>query len=596
MNHQLRDFLRSPLAIVSLTMLLGLVVLAAIGPVVWRDAADATNTDAMFAPVSAEHWFGADALGRDVLARVMVATRLSLVMALVATAVGALAGIVLGALPALGGKRIQRFASAVINMGLAFPVLLVAMLVVILLGTSKQTAVIALAITMVPSFARLAQTLSARVGGSEYLAAARLLGISPLRQFTRYVLPNIAEPIVVNVTLSIGAGLLALSSLSFLGVGVQAPEYDWGRLLNDGFDQVYTSPMAAIGPGLVIVLAGLAFGIFGEAVASSLRSKSGASIVRVDALGEPPRAVPDDADDSNAASAAAPSTPQPHTPEVLLDVCGLTVAFPSAAGWRTPVKDVSFRICAGEIVGLVGESGSGKSVTAMAIAGLADPSAVVSARRLTFRGQDLLSLSERQKRLVLSDMGVVFQDSLTALNPAMRVGAQLAEIPRIQQGKGHADSASAAVAALAGVEIADPERRAKQFPHEFSGGMRQRALIAMAEMSEPALLIADEPTTALDVTVQHAVLSLLRRECAQRGQAALVISHDIAVLGQLCQRIIVMYRGEIVEDFDTALLRTPQDLRHPYARALVESVPDMNTDKSVPLATISETMFGGEAA
>jgi peptide/nickel transport system permease protein len=183
-------------------------------------------------------------------------------------------------------------------------------------------------------------------------------------------------------------------------------------------------------------------------------------------------------------------------------------------------------------------------------------------------------------------LGVVFQDSLTALNPAMRVGAQLSEGPRVRDRIGRAAGRRLAVDALADVRIPDPERRAQQFPHEFSGGMRQRTLIAMAQIGKPSLIIADEPTTALDVTVQRRVLALLRRECDETGAAAIVVSHDIAVLAELCQRILVMYAGRIVEDVDARLLAEPEKLAHPYTRALVASLPDLQTDRTEPLATI----------
>ncbi|HEY0189399.1 MAG TPA: dipeptide/oligopeptide/nickel ABC transporter permease/ATP-binding protein [Cellulomonas sp.] len=574
-----RRFLSSPMAVVSLVLLLAFVVVAVIGPTVWGEAATTSDAAAALQPADGSHLFGTDALGRDIFARVMVATRLSLVMALIATAIGAVAGVLLGGLPVAFGPRVQRAAGAVITTWLAFPVLLVAMLVVILLDAGTVTAVIALAVTMTPSFARLTQTLAARVGGSEYLAAARLLGISRTRQLTRYVVPNIAEPVIVNVTLSIGGGLLALSSLSFLGVGVQPPDFDWGRLLSDGFDQIYSSSAAALGPGAVIVLAGLTFGMLGESVAGHLRG------ARTRGVGRPApgteRMVP--------AELPAP------VPDALLEVRGLRVAFPGPDGPREVVRGVDLVLMPGEIVGVVGESGSGKSVTMTAIAGLADPTADVHADRMLLRGADLLAMSARDRFAALRAIGMVFQDSLTALNPALRVGTQLAEGVRVGGGTRAAGGAGrpsrraareTAVAALGSVQISDPERRARQFPHEFSGGMRQRALIAMAQIAEPPLLVADEPTTALDVTVQRQVLTLLRRQCAENGQTAVVVSHDIAVLGELCQRLVVMYRGEVVDAFPTADLRTPDRLAHPYSRALVRALPDLSTDVTQPLATV----------
>ncbi|GAA1238665.1 oligopeptide/dipeptide ABC transporter ATP-binding protein [Microbacterium phyllosphaerae] len=575
--HRRRSWLlQSPMALISLTFIAIFALLAVIAPMLWGTQAETPSPADLLQPPSAEHLLGTDALGRDLLLRTLVATRLSLVMALAATAMGAVAGLILGALPVVAGARVQRLFGSVINTWLAFPVLLVAMLTVILLGTGSTTAVIALALTMTPSFARLAQTLSSRVGGSEYLAAARLLGVSKTRQFTRYIIPNIAEPVIVNVTLSIGGGLLALSSLSFLGVGVQPPEYDWGRLLSEGFEQVYSQPSAIVGPGVMVVVAGIMFGMFGEALASHMRGRGRARTLSARELGDPTRV--------DATGVAEEPT---DDVEPLLEVAGLSVSFPGEHGWVRPVQDVSFRIAPGEIVGVVGESGSGKSVTMMAIAQLAPAGAAVSAQRLRFAGEELAGLSdERAAKKLGTRVGVVFQDSLTALNPALRVGTQLAEVPRVHQGASRKDADAAAVEALAAVSITDPSRRAKQFPHEFSGGMRQRALIAMSQIGKPRLIIADEPTTALDVTVQQRVLALLRRECEETGAAAIVVSHDIAVLAELCQRILVMYGGRIVEDVDVRHLAEPELLAHPYTRALAESLPDLDTDRTAPLATI----------
>ncbi len=588
------SLLHSPMAVISGSLVALLALLAIFAPMLWGTAAETPNPANLLQPPSAEHPLGTDSLGRDLLLRTLVATRTSLVMALIATALGAAAGLTLGALPAVLGHRSQRGFSAVINIWLAFPVLLVAMLTVILLGAGSTTSIIALALTMTPSFARLAQTLSSRVGGSEYLAAARMLGVSKGRQYIRYVLPNIAEPVIVNVTISIGGGLLALSALSFLGVGIQPPEYDWGRMLSEGFAQVYSQPAAVLGPGVMVVLAGLSFGMLGEAIAAHMRQQGRGRVLSARKLGPAPSAAADAATSPDAAGNAQASAEARSAPDgssvPLLEVEGLSVSFPGADGWIRPVRDVSFSIAPGEIVGVVGESGSGKSVTMMSVAQLAPLNAAVTATKLRFAGEELAGMSpEAAGRALGTRVGVIFQDSLTALNPALRVGTQLGEVPRVHEKVTRAVAHERAVAALDEVRIPDPERRANQFPHEFSGGMRQRSLIAMAQIGGPRLIIADEPTTALDVTVQQRVLALLRAKCEETGSAAIVVSHDIAVLAELCSRVLVMYQGSIVEDVDVRDLPHPERLQHPYSRALVECMPDLTTDRSLPLATIPES-------
>jgi oligopeptide/dipeptide ABC transporter ATP-binding protein len=561
------------MTVVSGVLICALVVLAIVAPIVWGKQALTPDPAYILKPPSGRHLLGTDNLGRDILLRTLVATRLSLLMALVATALSALLGLAVGAVPVVLGRRAQRAFGSVINTWLAFPVLLVAMLTLILLGSGTSTAVIALVLTMTPSFARLAQTLGSRVGGSDYLAAARMLGVSRRRQITRYVVPNIAEPVLVNVTMSIGGALLSLSSLSFLGVGVQPPSYDWGRMLGDSLSVVYTNPAAVIGPAVAVVLAGLAFGMLGESLAAHLRAQDHGKVAAKRVLGPAPvadRAV----------------EPAPPRPDALLEVDGMSVAFPGEHGWIHPVRDVSLSVGAGEIVGLVGESGSGKSVTMMAVARLAAAGAVVDARTLRFGEEDLRGLAGARLRAALTSVGVVFQDSLTALNPAMRIGPQLAEAARVKRRVSRRAAGAEAVDALAEVAIDAPARRATQFPHELSGGMRQRVLIAMSQLGRPSLIIADEPTTALDVMVQRRVLGLLRRECARSGAAAIVVSHDIAVLGELCGRILVMYAGRIVEEVDASLLADTARLAHPYTRALVDALPGLDTDRTQPLATI----------
>lgn len=611
-----KQFLSSPLVVVSGVMIVVLIVLAVIAPAVWGTAANTENPAILLHKPSGEHWFGTDQLGRDIFARTMVATRLSLVTALICTAISAVLGIIVGAVPVVFGKRAQRWTSSIINVWLAFPVILLAMLTVIALGTGATATTIALTITMTPTFARLAQTLSATVAGADYMAAARMFGVSGSRQVFYYILPEVAEPFVANVTQSIGGAILAMSSLSFLGLGVQPPVYDWGRLINEGFAQVYVSPMAAVGPGIAIVFAGLAFNLFGEGISNQIRRayKPLPSALSKRELDNPPKML-DKTNMELVVEAAAEQTAQHRErvealrakdpdaavvsvprPAPVLSVRGLTVSFPEGKHWNTPVKGISFDVEAGEIVGLVGESGSGKSLTMMSVADLAAPGSYVAADSIRFDGTDIVGMLPKDKRKLLSGIGVVFQDSLTALNPAMRVGKQLAEVLECQNGTPHEEAMKQAVEMLEHVGIDPAQHAERKFPYELSGGMRQRAMIAMAEINHPKLIIADEPTTALDVTVQKQVLALLRNECARNKQAAVIVSHDIAVLGEICSRIMVMYHGAIVEIFDTALLRTPEKLKHPYTRALVSSIPTLATDKSRPLVTIDDELVSHQSA
>lgn len=271
----------------------------------------------------------------------------------------------------------------------------------------------------------------------------------------------------------------------------------------------------------------------------------------------------------------------------LLDVRNLTVLFPSSAGEVYAVRDVSFAIGAGEVLGLVGESGSGKSVTSLAAMGLLVEQARVSGEIL-FEGRDLLRASaEELRQLRGSRMAMIFQEPMTALNPVMRVGDQVAEAARAHGGVSRDDAQRRAVAALDAVAIPDPERRARDYPHQLSGGQRQRVMIAMALVNRPSLLIADEPTTALDVTVQAQILELMAELRRRFGLAMLFISHDLAVVSQVSDRIAVMFGGRIVETGPAkAVFTNPQ---HPYTRGLLESVPTLKTSREKPLGTVEQS-------
>lgn len=277
------------------------------------------------------------------------------------------------------------------------------------------------------------------------------------------------------------------------------------------------------------------------------------------------------------------------TDDLLLDVKNLTVSTEDPDG-LPPVRNISFSLKRGEIVGIVGESGSGKTLTSLAVSRLLPKGLNVTADRINFDGHDLLNGSDRDVRQVLgTHLAMVFQDPMSSLNPARRIGAQMIETVREHKGMSKKDARALAIRSLEDVHITEPAKRLKQYPHELSGGMRQRTMIAMGLMGEPSMILADEPTTALDVTVQAQVMQLLCDLNDNKGSAILLISHNISLLSEVCDRIIVMFRGEIVEDLTTAkLLEGPE---HPYTKGLIRAVPDLNTDRNQDLVTIEGEKF-----
>jgi peptide/nickel transport system ATP-binding protein len=259
----------------------------------------------------------------------------------------------------------------------------------------------------------------------------------------------------------------------------------------------------------------------------------------------------------------------------LLDVEHLSVVFDTAAGRVVAVDDVSFSIAAGETLGLVGESGSGKSMTAFSVLRLLPPSGRVTAGRILFKGRDLLTLSEDAMRDVRgAGISLIFQEPMTALNPVMRVGEQIAEALTVHGIATRGAARAAAIELLDAVRIPDAARRVRDYPHQLSGGMRQRVMIAVALACRPPLVIADEPTTALDVTIQAQVLDLMRDLKTQFNLALLIITHDFGVIAEMADRVAVMYKGRIAEEGPVReILRSPQ---HEYTRALLAAVPGLS--------------------
>ncbi len=572
--------LRTPVGASAGLLLLLVLLVALLAPILWTGRAEAVDTARILEGASADHWVGTDNLGRDIFFRVLVATRLSVGLALLATLIAVTLGVLLGTLPLVVGRRVGSLVTAGVNIAVAFPGLLLALFFAVIFGIGMVGAVLAIGFAGAPSFARLTHTLSAGIAERDYVAAARLAGVGRFRLLRRHVLPNIGEPLVVNATIGAGGALLAFAGLSFLGLGVQAPSYDWGRLLQDGLGGIYIHPEGALAPGVAIVVAGLAFNLFGEAVAKGLGLTG--------TLGRTPLTLSRGASDrarETAAEATAPTLQTPTDDDVVLDVRDLSVRYPGVGGPLTPVRGVTFAVRRGEAVGVVGESGSGKSLTALAVAQLVEQPGEVVADRVVFLGTDLSRSSARETRSLLGrSFGMVFQDPMTSFNPTQRIGGQLAEVARQHQGLSGGEAMRRAVDRLRGVRVPAAERRARQYPHEFSGGMRQRAMIAMGLMGEPALIVADEPTTALDVTVQRQVLDLLAAVRSEGDVALLLISHDVAVVRRVCDRVLVMYAGRIVEDLScTDLARSA---RHPYTRALIATVPDMGVDLGAPLPVI----------
>ncbi|QLD13092.1 dipeptide/oligopeptide/nickel ABC transporter permease/ATP-binding protein [Microbacterium oleivorans] len=565
----------STTGVVAIVGVAALLVIAIIGPDVWSEAATARNIADRWATAGPEHLFGTDDIGRDIFARVMVAARLSLLLTAGATAILIGGGLVIGLTAAILPRHPRRALIWVMDILLAFPWLLLVLFFSVIWNVSAVGAMLAIGLAGIPSITRLVYNMASSVTDQDYVRAARVIGVGPVGIMVKHVLPNIANPLLVQSAAAASTTLLSFAGLSFLGLGVQPPEYDWGRLLDEGLAHLYTNPMAAIGPGLAVVFAALVFTMIAETIGEQpgqgLRALAEAT--RAAALGRRPAAA----------------VPPVHEPAGnLAEVRNLHISFPDGDGGVVErVHGVSLSVRPGEIVGIVGESGSGKSLTAMALAGLLERPAMIDSDVRRFDGIDLDGkLGPAERRRLGVEIGVVFQDPLTSLNPALTIGRQLTEVPRHHLGMSRAAARRRAVDGLDAVGIPDADGRLHDYPHQFSGGMRQRAMIGMALTGSPRLIIADEPTTALDVTVQRQVLAVLRSAQRATGAGIVFISHDIALVSGFCDRIVVMKDGTIVEELPAARIR--DHAQDPYTKGLIACLPDMRTDRTQPLPVIGE--------
>ncbi|WP_084100122.1 dipeptide/oligopeptide/nickel ABC transporter permease/ATP-binding protein [Demequina sp. NBRC 110051] len=542
--------------VTGLAMFAAVILVAIIAPFFYADQAAELTGESSLGSVPG-HPLGTDTLGRDMLARTLVATRTTVLMALAATALAAAIGVGFGIAVWLAPRRLRNLGLRLIEFFISYPGLLLAIIVAAILGQGAINAVIAVAAASIAGFARLTANLASGIAARQYVSTARLLGVPAHRIALRHVLPNMAEPMLIITAQAFAGALVEISGLSFVGLGTQAPYFDYGTLLADSLSKIMTNPILLVGPALAIVIVSMSALFIGDGLAAAANPRSNAKQSQL-TLREGETSALSPADD-----------------DALLVADGVTVTHIESG--RELVSDVSFTIRRGEIVGIVGESGSGKSLTASVASRLLADGLSASVRRLTLGDTDLTGKVPPAE--LASRIGLVYQDPGTALNPALTLGSQLSDVLRTRMGMNRREARRALLAAFKDVLMPDPEGRLRQNPHELSGGMNQRAMIASAMSVKPELLIADEPTTALDVTVQREVLTLINRLNTERGTAVLFISHDLGVVRRLCDRVLVMQRGQIVEQIDDMDNLTVERAAHPYTRQLLAATPSVRLEE-----------------
>lgn len=570
-----RRLLRNPTALVALTYLVLLVLSAAFAPLLAPRDPDAASLKDVLAPPGGPHALGADSAGRDVLSRLFFAGQFSLGGALLALVVALLIGVTAGLVAGYYGGWFDSVLSWQAGLLMALPGIVVLLAARAVLGPSMWLSMAIFGVILSPAFFRLVYASVTAVRNELYVDAARVSGLGDGRIIARHILTAVRAPVIIQAATVTGIAIAVQSGLEFLGLG-DTTIPTWGSMLNDGFTNIYAAPLLMLWPSLAIALTTIALTLLANAMRDELE-RTGRPRRRRSArtAAQAPTGL------TEALAAPAAEAPTDDT-DVLLTVTDLSVGHSQNDGSvSTVVRGASLTVRRGEVHGLIGESGSGKTQTAWSVLRLLPESGRITGGSVVFDGIDLVTAPEkRMQQLRGRRIAYIPQEPMSNLDPSFTVGTHLVEPLRIVLGLSKKDAKERALELLAKVGLPDPARTFDAYPHEISGGMAQRVLIAGAISCEPDLLIADEPTTALDVTVQADVLDLLRALQDEMGMGLVLVTHNFGVVADLCDRVSVMRDGRIVESGPVrAIFDNPH---HEYTRSLLAAILD-ETEVRAPL-------------
>lgn len=563
-----RKLLRNPMGLIPLLVILTFIVVSIFANMLAPNDPAFVRLDLANAPpFESEFYLGGDAAGRDVLSRLLVAGQLSLLGAAVTVVVSVALGVTTGLIAGYFGGVFDAVVGWIANVILVLPSKVVLVALFAIVGPNTILTMAVLGVMLFPGFFRLVRNLVIGVKAELFVDAARVSGLSNSRIIGRHILGAVRAPIVIQSAFTAGIAVVIQAGLEFIGLGDPSTP-TWGGMLQEAFVGIYTAPYLIIWPGITVGLFVASFVILGNSLRDALEGGIATKAPKRNST----RAQTDLADSGGLVNPHPLS--EREADGALLIVEGLRVSYPVGDGeQKEVVKGISFAVKQGEVLGLVGESGSGKSQTAFAVLGLLPDEAIVSSVRMSFEKYNLNNRSRATTSAILGrKIAYIPQEPMSNLDPAYKIGYQLTEPMRALLKLSAAEAKSKALDLLAQVGITDPERTFNSYPHQISGGMAQRVLIAGAISCDPDLIIADEPTTALDVTIQAEVLDILRTLQKERGMAMVLVTHNFGVVADLCDRVIVMQDGELVERNEVEELF--EDPQHPYTKMLLDSTLD----------------------
>ena len=539
------------LAFLLIVVLVGLLApwLAPVGP-------NVTNLEAVNAPpFSPGHLLGADATGRDILSRLIWGTRETVLACVIVLVVSVVLGVTTGLIAGFYRGRFEAVVDWISDVVMSLPGIVLLIALYARTGPNIVAAMLVFGLLIAPSYFRLVRSVVVGVRTELYVDAAKVVGLSDARIIGRHVLWAVRAPVIIQSAFVLAAGIGIQAGVTFLGLGDPATP-SWGIVLQESFNNIYNNRAGVLWPALLITLTILALVLLGNVLRDVLQSSAHSRTLTARRRRELTRRAPADG--------------APSAPDVVLAIRGLRIGYPDGAGGaRAVVHGVDLDVRRGEIHGLVGESGSGKSQIAFSTLGILPKEALILGGGVLLDGQDLLADPKRMQQARGRRIAYVPQEPMSNLDPSFTIGAQLTYGLRAVRKMSKRDAERHLLGLLARVGITDPERVFRLYPHEISGGMAQRVLICGAVAGDPDVIIDDEPTTALDVTVQAEVLELLRELRDERGLAMILVTHNLGVVADICDTVSVMKDGLIVEhsDVDT-LFESPGQA---YTRDLLSS-------------------------